>query len=66
MVLEYRDLCVGRPHVTGAQALREKLLELSGYQLVKVNHNEFNPEEKMVTKVQILEQLIKTTALSKL
>jgi len=57
---------VGRPHVTGAQALREKLLELSGYQLVKVNHNEFNPEEKMVTKVQILEQLIKTTALSKL
>lgn len=65
-MLEYRDFCVGRPHVTGAQAFREKLLELSGYQLVKVNHNEFNPEEKMVTKVQILEQLIKTTALSKL
>lgn len=66
MVLDYKDLCLGQLHSTGPQALREKLLQLSGYRVVKVKHSEFDPKDKPVKKVQYLEQLIKTTALSNL
>lgn len=66
MVLDYKDLCLGKAHSTGTQALREKLLQLSGYRVVKVTLAEYDPKATPVKKVQFLEQLIKTTVLTNL
>ena len=59
IVLNYKDLCKGKPFSTGAQGFRERLLIQSGYRVVKVKHTEFDPREKLVKKVQYLEHLIK-------
>ncbi|KAI9554627.1 hypothetical protein GHT06_019900 [Daphnia sinensis] len=59
MVLNYKDLCKGKPFSIGAQGLRERLLTQSGYRVVTVKHTEFDPRDKLVKKVQYLEQLVK-------
>lgn len=59
IVLNYKDLCKGKSFSTGAQALRERLLTQSGYRVVTVKHTEFDPRDKLVKKVQYLEQLVK-------
>ena len=59
MVLEYKDFCTSQLHLVGPQSLREQLLTLSGYKVVKVSYKDFNPDEKMVKKVQLLERLLK-------
>jgi len=61
MVMDYKDHCLGSPHPIGSQAFRERLLTLSAYKVIKVSFLEFNPNEKMVKKVQILQQLIKSS-----
>lgn len=66
MVLDYKDLCLGQPHLTGPQALRQRLLQMSGYHTVTVKHTDLNADDTLVAQVQFLEQLIKTTVLSKL
>ncbi|XP_057376094.1 FAST kinase domain-containing protein 4-like [Daphnia carinata] len=59
IVLNYKDLCKGKPFSTGAQGLRERLLTQSGYRVVTVKHTEFDPRDKLLKKVQNLEQLVK-------
>jgi len=59
MVADYKDMCLGNLSLTGTQSFRERLLTMSGYKVVKVTYLEFNPTDKMVKKVQLLEQLIK-------
>ena len=59
MVVDYKDQCLGSLNLTGTQSFRERLLTLSGYKVVKVSYLEFNPTDKMVKKVQLLQQLIK-------
>lgn len=59
IVLNYKDVCKGKPCSTGGQGLRERLLIQSGYRVISVKHTEFDPKEKLVKKVQYLEQLVK-------
>jgi len=59
MVVDCKDQCLGSLTLTGTQSFRERLLTMSGYKVVKVSHLEFNLADKMVKKVQLLEQLIK-------
>lgn len=58
-MLNYKDVCKGKPFGIGSQGLRERLLIQSGYRVVKIKHTEFDPKEKLVKKVQSLEQLIR-------
>lgn len=66
IVLNYKDLCKGKPFSTGSQGLRERLLVQSGYRVVKIKHTEFDPREKLVKKVQSLEQLIRNAMSSRM
>jgi len=59
MVVDFKYQCLGSLTLTGTQSFRERLLTMSGYKVVKVSYLEFNPADKMVKKVQLLEQLIK-------
>jgi len=59
MVVDFKYQCLGSLTLTGTQSFRERLLTMSGYKVVKVSYLEFNPADKMVKKVQLLEQMIK-------
>ncbi|KAI5724133.1 hypothetical protein M8J76_015944 [Diaphorina citri] len=66
LTLDYHDLCRGtHNHANGISALSRRLLELEGYHVLTVPHTEFNRRDKLVTRVQYLENKIKQLAFKK-
>lgn len=60
MVRDYHDLCQGvfnQPN--GISALTQKLLEQAGYNVLVVPHTEFNTSDKLIKRVQYLEEKLK-------
>lgn len=58
--LDYHDLCRGtHNHPNGITSLCLRLLEASGYHVITVPHTEFSRRDKLVTRVQFLENKIK-------
>lgn len=60
MMTNYHDLCRGcSDQPTGITALIHELVKKLGYKLLCVPYNEFNPKEKLITRVQYLNQKFK-------
>ncbi|CAG9769332.1 unnamed protein product [Ceutorhynchus assimilis] len=61
LALDYHDMCKGRMEVTGIQALCQKLLTAMGYRIVEIPYTDFKATDKIVNKVQYLENKLKQT-----
>nr|CAD7199023.1 unnamed protein product [Timema douglasi] len=60
---DYHDLCRGvHNEPNGVAALGAQLLEKKGYKVMAIPHTEFNPRDKLVRRVQYLEQQLKNLA----
>lgn len=59
LVLDYHDITRGAPDPTGIASLAIRLTEKSGYKVLNVPYYEFNPKDKIVTRVKYLEQQLK-------
>lgn len=60
MACNYHDVCRGNnedPH--GRTALYYRLLENSDYKLIVIPFYEFNPRDKLISRVQYLENKLK-------
>ncbi|KDR07530.1 protein TBRG4 [Zootermopsis nevadensis] len=57
---DYRDMCRGSPEPNGVAALSAKLLECAGYRVLCVPHTKYNPREKLLQRVQYLDQHLKS------
>ncbi|XP_066993848.1 FAST kinase domain-containing protein 4 [Anabrus simplex] len=66
LVWDYHDMCRGRQEPIGAAVLSSQLLEKKGYKVLTVPYTEFNPREKVVTRVQYLEHRLKSLVRSAL
>nr|CAD7438424.1 unnamed protein product [Timema bartmani] len=57
---DYHDLCRGvHNEPNGMAALGAQLLEKKGYKVMTIPHTDFNPRDKLVRRVQYLEQQLK-------
>ncbi|XP_061384869.1 FAST kinase domain-containing protein 4 [Danaus plexippus] len=57
--LDYHDMSRGTAHPLGTIRLYEHLLTLKGYKVLKIPYTEFNPKDKLVTRVQYIESRLK-------
>lgn len=55
----YPSMCIGLKGPTGQTALNTKLLQDDDYVVVNVPYIEFGPNDKLVRRVQYLEQKLK-------
>ncbi|XP_063216644.1 FAST kinase domain-containing protein 4 [Bacillus rossius redtenbacheri] len=62
VALGYHDLCRGAPgEQSGFSALAARLLCGKGYKVLAVPHTDFSPHEKLVRRVQYLDQQLRST-----
>ncbi|KAH1019141.1 FAST kinase domain-containing protein 4 [Dendroctonus ponderosae] len=59
LTYDYHDVCKGKMELTGITAFHERLLEAMGYQIVSIPFTDFKVTEKIVKKVQYLENRLK-------
>lgn len=60
MVLDYHDMCKGQTNdPNGFNALAIKLLQKTGYNVLKIPHNEFSTSDKVLKRVQYLDSQLK-------
>ncbi|OWR47923.1 hypothetical protein KGM_210585 [Danaus plexippus plexippus] len=59
LALDYHDMSRGTAHPLGTIRLYEHLLTLKGYKVLKIPYTEFNPKDKLVTRVQYIESRLK-------
>lgn len=60
MICTYHDVCRGSDEApNGITALNYRLLENANYKLLVIPYNEFNPRDKLITRVQYLESKLK-------
>ncbi|CAH0724022.1 unnamed protein product, partial [Brenthis ino] len=57
--LDYHDLTRKEPVPLGANKLYNKLLQLKGFKVLQIPYTEFNPKDKLVTRVQYIEKRLK-------
>ncbi|KAJ0177591.1 hypothetical protein K1T71_006464 [Dendrolimus kikuchii] len=57
--LDYHDMTRKTPTPLGINQLETKLLELKGYKVLQIPYTEFNPKDKLVTRVQYIEKRLK-------
>ncbi|XP_015589908.1 FAST kinase domain-containing protein 4 [Cephus cinctus] len=58
----YHDFCRGRQDPLGIAFLYSKLLEAKGYKVLVVPFTEYNPKDKLVTRVKYLSKQIQSIA----
>lgn len=60
MILDFHDMCQGaHQQPNGCTALAYRLLEKNGYTILTVPYNEFNTSDKLLKRVQYLEDKMK-------
>ncbi|XP_044764184.1 FAST kinase domain-containing protein 4 [Coccinella septempunctata] len=59
MPLDYHDMTKGRVEPTGINVFAKRILEAKGYKVLNVPYNEFNPQTKLISRVQYLEKSLK-------
>ncbi|KAL1509485.1 hypothetical protein ABEB36_004210 [Hypothenemus hampei] len=59
LALDYHDICKGKMELTGLSLLIQRLLSAMGYHTVLIPHTEFKSTDKIVNKVQYLENRLK-------
>lgn len=60
MVRDFHDLCQGvHQQPNGISALSHKLLEHAGYKIVMIPYNEFSTSDKLINRVQYLDNKLK-------
>ncbi|XP_037025722.1 FAST kinase domain-containing protein 4 isoform X2 [Bradysia coprophila] len=60
MIRDFHDLCQGvHQHLSGPAALSHKLLEQAGYKVVMIPYNECSTSDKMIKRVQYLQDKLK-------
>lgn len=59
MALDYHDTTRRSSSMTGIAALSVELTKLNGYRVLAVNHSDFVSHNKLVARVQFLEQQLK-------
>lgn len=60
MVLDFHDMCLGSHQQShGVIALAHRLLEKRGYKILCVPFNEFNTSDKILKRVQYLQDKFK-------
>ncbi|XP_023940990.2 FAST kinase domain-containing protein 4 [Bicyclus anynana] len=57
--LDYHDLARKVPVPLGVNKLYSRLLELKGYKVLEIPYTDFNPKDKLVTRVQYIEKRLK-------
>ncbi|XP_046435074.1 FAST kinase domain-containing protein 4 isoform X1 [Neodiprion virginianus] len=62
--LYYNDFCRGVQECVGLYSLIIRLLQAKGYKVVLVPYTEFNPQDKLVTRVKYLKEKIRLTVQS--
>lgn len=58
----YSAMCLGLKDRTGASALNKKILESDNVHVITIPYTEFGLSEKLVKRVQYLEQKIKSVS----
>ncbi|XP_022196797.2 FAST kinase domain-containing protein 4 [Nilaparvata lugens] len=64
VVLDFHDLTKGETDLVGLASLCVRLISNSNYTVMTIPHYEFNPNDKLVTRVKYLEQKLKTIVAS--
>lgn len=59
MAYDYHDICKGRNDLTGVNAFQQRLLTGMGYRIVTIPYTDFKVTDKIVNKVQYLENRLK-------
>ncbi|GBP21601.1 FAST kinase domain-containing protein 4 [Eumeta japonica] len=59
MGLDYHDLCRKQLQPLGVNQLYTRLLELKGYKVLQIPYTEYNPRDKLISRVQYIEKKIK-------
>lgn len=59
MAYDYHDICKGRNDLTGVNAFQQRLLTAMGYRIVSIPYTDFKVTDKIVNKVQYLENRLK-------
>lgn len=60
MVRDFHDFCQGvHQQPSGVSALAHRLLEQAGYKILMIPYNEFNTSDKVIKRVQYLEEKLK-------
>lgn len=59
MAYDYHNMCIGKVEPTGANVLNSRLLEACGYKVLEVPYTDFKVTDKLVQRVQYLENRIK-------
>lgn len=66
MIRDFHDLCQGvHQQLNGPAALSHKLLEQAGYKVVMIPYNECSTSDKMIKRVQYLQDKLKRITLKK-
>jgi len=66
MVRDFHDLCQGvHQQLNGLSALSHKLLEHGGYKVMMIPYNEFSTTDKLIKRVQYLEDKLKQITATK-
>ncbi|RZF47677.1 hypothetical protein LSTR_LSTR006313 [Laodelphax striatellus] len=64
VVLDFHDLTKGEMDLVGLASLCVRLISKSNYTVITIPHYEFNPNDKLVTRVKYIEQKLKTIVAS--
>ncbi|XP_045467334.1 FAST kinase domain-containing protein 4 [Harmonia axyridis] len=59
MTLDYHDMTKGRSEPIGINVFAKRILEAKGYKVLHIPYNEFNPQRKLISRVQYLEKNLK-------
>lgn len=57
--LDYHDMTRKTTAPLGVNQLYTRLLELKGYKVLQIPYTEFNPKDKLVSRVQYIESKLK-------
>ncbi|CAG9120764.1 unnamed protein product [Plutella xylostella] len=59
LCLDYHDMCRKTAAPLGVNQLYTKLLQMKGYKVLQIPYTEYNPKDKLVTRVQYIEKRLK-------
>ncbi|XP_028026243.1 FAST kinase domain-containing protein 4 [Bombyx mandarina] len=59
MALDYHDMSRRTIAPLGTSELGARLLRLKGYRVIQIHYTDFDPKDKLVTRVQYIEKLLK-------
>ncbi|XP_066248355.1 FAST kinase domain-containing protein 4 [Euwallacea similis] len=62
LAYDYHDICKGKTELTGVNVFSQRLLSAMGYKVVSIPYTEFRVTDKIVNKVQYLENQLKQAA----